>query len=86
MRLVDVDALNKKLQKRLGSPTDDKLYEVNLCIIDSPTIDAIPVKWLEKRWRETLPDGVEPDFDINYAFQEVMSEWHQEQEGDDATD
>ena len=47
-RLIDADALNKELQKRLGSPTDDKLYDVNLCIIDAPTIDAIPVEWLEK--------------------------------------
>lgn len=47
MRLIDADALNKELQKRLGSPTDDKLYEVNLCIINAPTIYAIPVEWLE---------------------------------------
>ena len=35
-RLIDADALNKELQKRVGSPTDDKLYEVNLCIINAP--------------------------------------------------
>ena len=49
-RLIDADALNKELQKRVGSPTDEKLYEANLCIIDAPTIDAIPVEWLEQQF------------------------------------
>ena len=44
MRLIDADALNKELQKRVGSPTDEKLYEANLCIIDAPTIVAISVE------------------------------------------
>ena len=34
MRPIDADALNKKLQERVGSPESDELYEVNLCIIE----------------------------------------------------
>lgn len=48
MRLIDADDLNARLQERIGSPTSDELYEVNLAIIDAPTIDAITVKWLKE--------------------------------------
>ena len=47
VRLIDADALNARLQKQVGSPTSDDLYEVNLCIIEAPTIAAIPVEWIE---------------------------------------
>ena len=83
MRLIDADALKEKVE---NSPGEEgtilhycKRVMVQCLNVDAPTVDAIPVEWMKKRWRETLPDGVEPDFDINYAFQEVMSEWHQEQ-------
>ena len=54
MRLIDADALNKELKKRVGKPDTDRLYEVNLCIIDAPTIEAIPVEWLKKRMDQEL--------------------------------
>ena len=46
MRLIDVDELNKVLQEKVGSFTEGKLYDVNLCIIKAPTVEAIPVIWL----------------------------------------
>lgn len=58
MRLIDADALNKVLQEKLGSPTDDKLYEVNLSIIEAPTIDAISVEWLKERMNRALDSAV----------------------------
>ena len=70
-RLIDADALNKELQKRVGSPTDDKLYEVNLCIIDAPTIDAIPVEWL-KKWPKDLREGA--------YVRDILRDWQKEQE------
>lgn len=73
MRLVDVDALNKELQKRIGSPTDDKLYEVNLCIIDAPTIDAIPVEWVRNMM-------LEREAEESRAAWLVLREWEKEQE------
>ena len=77
MRLIDADALNKELQKRIGSPTDDKLYEVNLCIIDAPTIDAIPVEWLKKYQLENEKQG---SYDMVGAIEVTLWDWEKEQE------
>ena len=52
MRPIDADALNKKLQERVGSPESDELYEVNLCIIEAPTLGVVPVvhgRWLRQK-------------------------------------
>ena len=74
-RLIDADLLNKELQKRLGSPVDDKLYEVNLCIIDAPTIDAIPLEWL----RDKMLDLQNRDKALSKAAWLVLYEWQKEQ-------
>lgn len=53
MHPIDADALNKKLHERVGSQESDELYEVNLCIIEAPTLDVEPVVhgwWLGKRY------------------------------------
>ena len=81
MRLIDADALNKELQRRVGSPTDDKLYEVNLCIIDAPTIDAIPVEWIQAQRIEHPQTVVE--FAQNVAYRTVLYGWRAEQEAQD---
>jgi len=73
MRLIDADALNKELQQRVGSPTDDKLYEVNLCIINAPTVDAIPVGWLREKMQK-------PQMTCANPFGYVLAEWLEEQE------
>lgn len=73
MRLIDADALNKELQKRVGSPTEEKLYEANLCIIDAPTIDAIPVEWLREKANGN-------DFVIGRAARFILRAWEKEQE------
>jgi hypothetical protein len=73
VRLIDADALNKELQKRVGSPTDEKLYEANLCIIDAPTINAIPVEWVRNMM-------VEREAEESRAAWLVLREWKKEQE------
>ena len=63
----------------MGSPTDEKLYEANLCIIDAPTIDAIPVEWLRNMM-------LEREAEESRAAWVVMREWRkwkQEQEAQD---
>ncbi len=81
MRLIDADALNKELQKRVGSPTNDKLYEVNLCIINAPTIDAIPVEWLNQKYAENEPgEDKEYDYFLWNAIAYILTEWQKEQE------
>lgn len=79
MRMIDADVLNKELQKRLGSPIDDKLYEVNLCIINTPTIDAIPVEWL-KQWRDKLKGMGEYQRERAEDISFVLGLWQREQE------
>ena len=74
MRLIDADALNKELQQRVGSPTDDKLYEVNLCIIDAPAIDAISVKWLKERRGKHGPI-------MDVCIDLVLMEWQEDKNG-----
>lgn len=75
-RLIDADALNKELQQRVGSPTDDKLYEVNLCIINAPTIDAIPVEWLKWRTMNAKYNGIKEAAD---AFDFVLNCWKEQE-------
>ena len=79
MRLIDADALNLKLQKEIGSPIDKKLYAVNLCIIEAPTVEAIPVKWLLDRLEEILNSGVlsgKPDDNLNIrSIIQVLRLW-----------
>ena len=79
MRLIDADALNKELQQRVGSPTDDKLYEVNLCIIDAPTIDAIPMWWITEKFLDVL----NKDKELSKAVWLVRKAWQKEQEAQD---
>ena len=76
-RLIDADALNKELQQRVGSPTDDKLYEANLVIIEAQTIDAIPVEWLRDKMRGYASSLKSTEMD---AVVMVMQMWQKEQE------
>lgn len=78
-RLIDADALNKELQKRVGSPTDEKLYEANLCIIDAPTIDAIPMWWITEKFLDVL----NKDKELSKAAWLVRKTWIAEQEAQD---
>ena len=77
MRLIDADALNKELQKRVGSPTDDKLYEANLVIIEATTINAIPVEWLREKMRGYASSLKSTE---TAALVMVMQMWEDEQE------
>ena len=76
-RLIDADALNKELQQRVGSPTDDKLYEANLVIIEAQTIDAIPVEWMREKMRGYASSLKSTEMD---AVVRVMQMWQKEQE------
>ena len=55
--MISRNALFEDLQKTIGSPVDEKLYEVNLIIMRQPAVDAAPVRhghWIYKRgcWAE----------------------------------
>ena len=81
MRLIDADALCKRLQELVGSPEgDDKLIEIDFAIIDAPTIDAIPIDWLERRLNETAEETARGDdqTELNNAIFQVLVEWEKE--------
>ena len=75
-RLISADALNARLQKQVGSPTSDDLYEVNLCIIEAPTIDAIPMEWMNEKFM----DLQNKDLALSRAAWLVLHAWQKEQE------
>lgn len=41
--LISRTALLRSLNDHAPKPTTDELYEVNLCIINAPAVDAVPV-------------------------------------------
>lgn len=42
--LISRAALLHSLNEQAPKPTTDDLYTVNLCIINAPTVDAVPIK------------------------------------------
>lgn len=74
-RLIDADALCKKLQAELGSPEGHKkLMRVNYLITSAPTVDAIPVDWIIQRMNETS-SGSGMNVVLNNALFDVGVEW-----------
>ena len=53
MRLIDADALNKKLKERVGPPETEDLYKVNMAIINAPTVEIKLFNFVQtmKDWR-----------------------------------
>lgn len=41
--LISREALIRDIKQHLPMPNTQELYEINLCIIDAPTVDAAPV-------------------------------------------
>jgi hypothetical protein len=69
--MISRAALLKSLNEQAPKPTTDDLYTVNLCIINAPTIDAIPVEWLERTKENYI------------AVATVLKMWQKEQEAQD---
>ena len=78
MRLIDADALKEK--KVYSHERHEKIVPV--AEIDwSPTIDAIPVAWLNQKYAENEP-GEDNDYDYFLwdAIEYILTEWQKEQE------
>ena len=69
MRLIDADALIE------GRVSNDNVV---ICAKCAPTIDAIPVEWLERKAREGL-DGVSFNA-ITDTIECLIGAWQNEQE------
>lgn len=51
--LISRTALLKSLNEQAPKPTTDDLYTVNMCIINAPAVDAVPV--VHGRWQGVSP-------------------------------
>lgn len=70
VRLVDADALKQSVRKKFKALSDR--YEINELVNAAPTIEAIPVEWLEGLMLST-----EDDVDkVEFAW--IMREWKSE--------
>jgi len=76
MRLIDGDALKESVRKKFKSIPDR--CEINGLVNAAPTIDAIPVEWLESKRKEALHEGMRPD-EVE-AVEMVLWMWQKEQE------
>lgn len=76
MRLIDADALKKEVEfQQEHMWPEDLSYCIPKMIDEQPTIDAIPVEWLQESRRNSM------DAQWHYAVATVLSRWQQEQEG-----
>ena len=74
--LISRKALLHSLNEQAPKPTTDDLYTVNLCIINTPAVDAVPVTWLKAHSREYYEDwGEEP-----VTVENALAMWQKEQE------
>lgn len=69
MRLIDADALKTDLTRFYDNEVTAKRL-----IDEQPTIDTIPLDWIEQRMNETA-DGLELNFELNNALFIVGVEW-----------
>jgi hypothetical protein len=74
--LISRAALLHSLNEQAPKPTTDDLYTVNLCIINAPTIDAIPMWWITEKFLDVLNKGKE----LSKAVWLVRKAWQKEQE------
>ena len=80
MRLIDADALMEVFRGERGGDALDhfplRLIKVRHIVDDAPTIDAIPVEWLEKQMELSHENSA-----IHQTIDTVIGLWDMEQEG-----
>ena len=91
-RLIDADALKEQIESHVVSMSvclnmGEHYGKVTMredCLEDvqnAPTIDAIPVEWLNQKYAENEP-GEDKDYDhfLWDAIAYILTEWQKEQE------
>lgn len=89
MRLIDADALKEEIEFHPTSVSvcmtvaeaKGQTYFKNRCLEDidnAPTIDAIPVEWIETLLREWLKGSA--SFEVCCAISAMLYKWKIEQE------
>ena len=82
MRLIDADALlytHKIEQEAIGK--DWGVDDLAAAIKTAPTIDAIPIEWLEQKYKENEPSEDKDDYDYFLwdAIAYILMIWRKEQ-------
>jgi hypothetical protein len=78
VRLIDADALRQELLYIEDIPTVTE-FDID----NAPTIDAIPVEWLNERHRKCCEEG---DTDLMDAITVLCNEYHVWQKEQEAQD
>jgi hypothetical protein len=76
MRLIDVDALPKAVEYDYGTGEMKILYYDAWVIAHAPTVDAIPVEFIEKRMKEL------GDYEESWNLRGLIEDWRKENEVD----
>lgn len=97
MRLVDADALREHWHisekceechwnnRDCSKPPYYSLHDICEAIDEVPTIDAIPVEWLEEHDGENIRDTDGNIYGRRHTtISKALSMWHEEQEGRDS--
>ena len=78
MRLIDADILLGYVNKYdTGQPIGKALRAM---LEKSPTVDAVPIEWIEEQIRESYDASTEYDgcYDYAWALSELVKRWREE--------
>ncbi len=81
MRPIDADALKENMFHYAAPEMVWDRGDIEHKINEMPTIDAIPVEWLNQKYAENEP-GEDKDYDyfLWNAIEYILTEWQKEQE------
>lgn len=79
--LISRAALLKSLNEQAPKPTTDDLYMVNLCIINAPAVDAMPVEWLRNEAKLLIESEDGFDKYIGETLKVAAKYWNLKNEG-----
>lgn len=90
MRIIDADALLALVQERHDffrgcthepdKARRDELLQMMVDISEQPTVDAIPISWLQDKRVEASIEGEHPDINRCRVYAEVIDAWDNERE------
>ena len=80
MRLTDADKLKPLFSPTLTGKTTYTADEIMLSIISSPTVEAIPIEWIEKKITEYVISSRYGSDAVPIVYA-LLSDWRKENAG-----
>ena len=89
MRPIDADALNERIKELAAEAKRDKeygrmqgLYYAKDEVREAPTVEAITLDWLNRKYVENDPDGSNEYYDwyLRESISYVLTVWKEDQE------